>query len=249
MRTPISTLTCRMFPGATLILCLGASAASVQAQELRDQYHQAPRDTVSQEVYDGWKQFNLNCARCHGEDVQGTTIAPHLILSLKPEGPINTKQLFLQTVCAGRPDKGMPSWCALGMEPPTIDKIYAYVKGTERRQTRPGAAGAQTGNLASDPSRNTEYIPEMRMTAVAHARSPPHPGRFHGDRGGGGGRRCFTPRFEADTPAVRLTLDQVKARLAAGTEEKPPGSFQDRPERARPARGGLQAGQSDRGPA
>ena len=52
---------------------------------------------------DGWKQFNLNCARCHGEDVQGTTIAPHLILSLKPDGPINTKELFVQTVCAGRP--------------------------------------------------------------------------------------------------------------------------------------------------
>ena len=26
-------------------------------------------------------------------------------------------------------EKGMPSWCALGMEMPTIDKIYAYVKG------------------------------------------------------------------------------------------------------------------------
>jgi Cytochrome C oxidase, cbb3-type, subunit III len=84
---------------------------------------------VSQEVYDGWKQFNLNCARCHGEDVQGTTIAPHLIVSLRPDGPINTKELFIQTVCAGRPAKGMPSWCALGMELPTIQKIYAYVKG------------------------------------------------------------------------------------------------------------------------
>ena len=36
---------------------------------LRDAYHQAPRDTVTQAVYDGWKQYNLNCARCHGEDV------------------------------------------------------------------------------------------------------------------------------------------------------------------------------------
>ena len=55
---------------------------------LRDAYHQAPRDTVDQATYDGWKQFNLNCARCHGEDVLGTTIAPHLIVSLKPDGPI-----------------------------------------------------------------------------------------------------------------------------------------------------------------
>src|SRR5438045_6184516 len=88
-------------------LGLCALASNASAQELRDAYHQAPRDTVSLEVYDGWKQFNLNCARCHGEDVQGTTIAPHLILSLKPDGPINTKESFIQTVCAGRPAKGM----------------------------------------------------------------------------------------------------------------------------------------------
>lgn len=96
---------------------------------LRDSYHQAPLDTVSQQVYDGWKQYNLNCARCHGEDVQGTTIAPHLIVSLKPGGPIPTKELFVQTVCAGRPEKGMPAWCPLGLEMAKIEAIHAYVKG------------------------------------------------------------------------------------------------------------------------
>ena len=145
MRTPTSTMTCRMLLGAALLFALSAAADSVQAQELRDEYHQAPRDTVSQEVYDGWKQYNLNCARCHGEDVQGTTIAPHLILSLKPEGPVKTKELFLQTVCAGRPDKGMPSWCALGMEPATINKIYAYVKGRSDAQLAPGRPALQPG--------------------------------------------------------------------------------------------------------
>ena len=84
------------------LLGLAVLTSRAGAQELRDQYHQAPRDTVSQEVYDGWKQYNLNCARCHGEDVLGTTIAPHLLVSLKPEGPINTKEAFLQVVCAGR---------------------------------------------------------------------------------------------------------------------------------------------------
>ena len=96
---------------------------------LRDAYHQAPLDTVSQQVYEGWKQFNLNCARCHGEDVQGTTIAPHLIVSLRPDGSIPTKSLFVQTVCAGRPDKGMPAWCTLGLEMDKIEAIYSYVKG------------------------------------------------------------------------------------------------------------------------
>jgi len=105
---------------------------------LIDAYHQPPRDTVSEAVYDGWKQFNLNCARCHGEDALGTTIAPHLILSLKPDGPINTKELFVQTVCAGRPTKGMPSWCALGLGIDKINDIYLYVKGRSDAKISPG---------------------------------------------------------------------------------------------------------------
>jgi mono/diheme cytochrome c family protein len=145
MRTPTSTLTRRMLLGASLIFGLSPAAAEVQAQELRDQYHQAPRDTVSQEVYDGWKQYNLNCARCHGEDVLGTTIAPHLVTSLKPEGPINTKQLFIQTVCAGRPANGMPAWCPLGMEIATIEKIYAYVKGRSDAVVGPGRPARKPG--------------------------------------------------------------------------------------------------------
>jgi mono/diheme cytochrome c family protein len=144
MRTPISiVLRCRSLVG--LFLAFGAATTVARAQELRDAYHQAPRDTVPQDVYDGWKQFNLNCARCHGEDVQGTTIAPHLILSLKPTGPINTKELFIQTVCAGRPPKGMPSWCALGMELPTIEKIYLYVKGRSDAKIAPGRPAVKPG--------------------------------------------------------------------------------------------------------
>jgi hypothetical protein len=112
---------------------------------LRDAYHTAPLDTVSQEVYSGWKQFNLNCARCHGEDVQGTTIAPHLIVSLRPDGPINTKELFVQTVCAGRPAKGMPAWCALGLDMEKINQIYAYVKGRSDSKIHPGRPAVKAG--------------------------------------------------------------------------------------------------------
>lgn len=105
---------------------------------LRDAYHQAPKDTVDQATYDGWKQYNLNCARCHGEDVLGSTIAPHLIMSMKPNGPVNTQELFVQIVCAGRPARGMPSWCALGMEPAKINQIYSYVKGRSDGKIGPG---------------------------------------------------------------------------------------------------------------
>jgi len=116
----------------------GTTSGAGESAPLRDAYHQAPRDTVSQVVYDGWKQYNLNCARCHGEDVLGTTIAPHLIVSLKPDGPINTKELFVQTVCAGRPAKGMPAWCSLGLEMDKINAIYEYVKGRSAGEIGPG---------------------------------------------------------------------------------------------------------------
>jgi hypothetical protein len=112
---------------------------------LRDQYHQAPRDTVTPVVYDGWKQYNLNCARCHGEDVQGTTIASHLIVSVRPDGPVNTKEKFIQTVCAGRPEKGMPAWCALGMDMATIEAIYEYVKLRSEGKIHPGRPARREG--------------------------------------------------------------------------------------------------------
>lgn len=106
-----------------------APPATQAGAPLRDEYHQAPRDTVSQQVYDGWKQYNLNCARCHGEDVQGTTIALPLMVSVRPDGAMSTKELFMQTVCAGRPERGMPAWCPLGLEMGKIEAIYFYVKG------------------------------------------------------------------------------------------------------------------------
>jgi mono/diheme cytochrome c family protein len=122
-----------------------AAATAAADQPLRDAYHQAPKDTVDQATYDGWKQFNLNCARCHGEDALGTTIAPHLILSLKPDGPINTKELFMQTVCAGRPEKGMPAWCALGLDMQKISDIYLYVKGRSDAKISPGRPAVKGG--------------------------------------------------------------------------------------------------------
>jgi len=138
MRMPFSAALRPVALGSSIVLAACAVTQRADAQDLRDQYHQAPRDTVSQEVYDGWKQYNLNCARCHGEDVLGTTIAPHLLLSLKPDGPMNTAELFVQTVCAGRPDKGMPAWCALGLEMDKINAIYTYVKGRSDAKLAPG---------------------------------------------------------------------------------------------------------------
>ena len=145
MRTLLTAALRATALGGAVLLAASTVTTRAAAQELRDAYHQAPRDTVPQEVYDGWKQFNLNCARCHGEDALGTSFAPHLIVSLKPDGPINTKELFMQTVCAGRPEKGMPAWCALGLDMQKISDIYLYVKGRSDAKISPGRPAVKSG--------------------------------------------------------------------------------------------------------
>lgn len=121
------------------------SPGAAATGELRDAYHTAPLDTVDAKTYQGWKVYNLNCARCHGEDVSGTTIAPHLITSLKPDGPINSKEIFIQTVCEGRVPKGMPAWCQAGMTPAEIDTVYSYVKARSDAKMHPGRPARREG--------------------------------------------------------------------------------------------------------
>ncbi len=91
------------------------------------EYHAVPRDTVSQVVYEGWKQFALNCARCHGDFGVGTSFAPALVESVKATGTIPTQEMFIQTVCAGRAEKGMPAWCAMGLDISAMQTIHAYL--------------------------------------------------------------------------------------------------------------------------
>jgi mono/diheme cytochrome c family protein len=110
------------------------SAATATDPTYFNEYHSQPRDTVSPAAYDGFKQFQLNCARCHGDFGVGSSFAPALVVSLSDTGRFKTgeratKELFIATVCGGRADKGMPSWCALGLEMDKIQAIYAYLSG------------------------------------------------------------------------------------------------------------------------
>jgi mono/diheme cytochrome c family protein len=117
-----------------IAVLLGVSAASAHAQDSVDwnaykrQVEAGHRDTIPQNAYQGWKQFELNCARCHGEYGVGTSFAPSLIVSLKDGGTIPNQASFIAVVCQGRKDKGMPSWCELGLEMDKIQNIYAYLK-------------------------------------------------------------------------------------------------------------------------
>lgn len=124
------TLTLRSL-ARTALLGVAALALTTAAADRADaqSYKLVPRDTVAQNVYQGWKQYELNCSRCHGEGAVGSSFAPALTISAKDDGTVPNMQEFVTVVCAGRKEKGMPAWCELGLEMEKIQNIYAYVKG------------------------------------------------------------------------------------------------------------------------
>jgi mono/diheme cytochrome c family protein len=52
--------------------------------------HYTSLDTLPPQTYEGWKQYQLVCARCHGEEAQGSSFGPSLLAALKPDGSIPT---------------------------------------------------------------------------------------------------------------------------------------------------------------
>ncbi len=50
----------------------------------------------------------LQCARCHGEEGQGSSFGPSLLVALKPDGHVPSREEFLSILTKGREDKGCP---------------------------------------------------------------------------------------------------------------------------------------------
>ena len=80
MRWCASDLT-RAGIGLVFVLAAGAGTASAQAA--------ADSAGVSDQVYTGWKYFQVYCSRCHGDDALGTMAAPDLTYSLTDEGGVS----------------------------------------------------------------------------------------------------------------------------------------------------------------
>jgi mono/diheme cytochrome c family protein len=92
---------------------------------------------VSQLEYEGWRQYSVNCARCHGQDALPNPVAANLLISLAPGGPMESKEKFVQVVSEGSPDRGMPAFKSLQTRS-QIEAIYAYVKGRADKRIPPG---------------------------------------------------------------------------------------------------------------
>jgi mono/diheme cytochrome c family protein len=92
---------------------------------------------VSQLEYEGWRQYSVNCARCHGQDVLPNPVAANLLISVSPKGPFNSYEKFAEIVTAGRPASGMPAFKGI-LTPEQTRAIYAYVKGRAEGRIPPG---------------------------------------------------------------------------------------------------------------
>ena len=92
----------------------------------------APQDVgadkllVTETEYQGWKFFQVYCARCHGEDALGTMTVPNLTFSVSPDGSI-TRDSFVVIVQSGLATTGMKGFGDV-LEDQQIANIYAYVK-------------------------------------------------------------------------------------------------------------------------
>lgn len=87
--------------------------------------------------YEGWRQYSVHCARCHGQDVLGNPVAANLLISVAEGGPASDEATFAKIVREGRPSRGMPA-SGSSLKPEQIAAIYAYVKGRADKKIPPG---------------------------------------------------------------------------------------------------------------
>ena len=99
---------------------------------------------VSRLEYEGWREYSVHCARCHGQDALPNPVAANLLISLGPGGPVDTPEKFVEIVSAGRPASGMPAYKGV-LTPEQIKAIYAYVKGSAEKRIPPGRPAQPQG--------------------------------------------------------------------------------------------------------
>jgi mono/diheme cytochrome c family protein len=111
MHTLIPPRTCLRRVAAAAGLALLAAAIPAGAQERsQDQ--------------EGWRQYMVHCARCHGDDAIGGLMAPDLRSSMQ-RGAVDD-QAFQDVVLHGRRERGMPGFKGV-LTAEQVAAIQAYV--------------------------------------------------------------------------------------------------------------------------
>jgi mono/diheme cytochrome c family protein len=116
--------------------------ASLMAPERALAQGQKPAKVTDHE-YEGWRQYSVHCARCHGQDVLGNPVAADLLKTTAAGGSTASQKAFVGVVVNGRTSRGMPAF-GKTVTPSQAAAIYAYVKGRADkripagRPSRPG---------------------------------------------------------------------------------------------------------------
>jgi mono/diheme cytochrome c family protein len=97
----------------------------------------AAKASSEDKVYEGWRQYSVHCARCHGQDVLGNPVAANLLVAVAPGGTSADHKAFAQVVSNGRPNKGMPAF-GKTVTPEQIDAMYSYVRGRAEKKIPAG---------------------------------------------------------------------------------------------------------------
>ena len=87
--------------------------------------------------YDGWRQYSVHCARCHGQDALPNPVAANLLASLAPGGPAADKATFTRVVTDGAEERGMPAFADI-ITPEQVEAVYAYLKGRAEKRIPAG---------------------------------------------------------------------------------------------------------------
>jgi mono/diheme cytochrome c family protein len=101
-----------------------ALVAAVLARPLRAQEQEQEPARASEVEYEGWRQYMVHCARCHGDDAVAGVMAPDLRGSLA-RGAV-PEAAFDSITAAGRSGKGMPGFQEQ-LRPDQIAAIRSYV--------------------------------------------------------------------------------------------------------------------------
>jgi mono/diheme cytochrome c family protein len=126
---------------AVTALALGIALAAAPAPCAA----QASADSVagvSDQVYTGWKYFQVYCSRCHGDDALGTMAAPDLTYSLTDEGGVSADSFKVivrdgSSSPSAAPDQQMRGFGDL-LDPQLVDALYAYVLARSDGSLGPG---------------------------------------------------------------------------------------------------------------
>jgi mono/diheme cytochrome c family protein len=113
------------------LLALGLPNRPLASQE-------RPAARASKAEYEGWRQYMVDCARCHGDDAVSGVMAPDLRKSVS-SGAVN-EAAFHAAVKAGRRGKGMPGFQET-LSGEQITAMYAYVAARAKGRLPAGRPG------------------------------------------------------------------------------------------------------------